>query len=82
MLYSSSIAYRLSKSSQLLRIILAGLTAFTAYFCIYAFRKPFTAGLYADAVIWGVQMKIALVMAQVAGYALSKFIGIRVIASL
>jgi hypothetical protein len=82
MLYSPSLARRLSQASPHAYVLLAGLTAFAAYFCVYAFRKPFTAGLYANEMVWGVQMKIALVMSQVAGYALSKFVGIRVIASL
>ncbi|HLP94361.1 MAG TPA: DUF5690 family protein [Saprospiraceae bacterium] len=82
MLYSYSFARRLSQASPFTFVLVAGVTAFTAYFCIYAFRKPFTAGMYANEMVWGVQMKIALVLAQVAGYALSKFIGIRVIASL
>jgi len=63
-------------------IAVAGLFSFVAYCCIYAFRKPFTAGTYADLELWGVQFKIVLVTAQVAGYALSKFIGIRVISGM
>lgn len=82
MLYSSAFARRFSQASPFSFILVAGATAFAAYFCIYALRKPFTAGVYANEMVWGVQMKIALVLAQVAGYALSKFIGIRVIASM
>jgi len=63
-------------------IAVAGVFSFLAYCCIYAFRKPFTAGSYAGLEWWGVQFKIMLVMAQVAGYALSKFIGIRVISGM
>ncbi|MBC6994343.1 DUF5690 family protein [Neolewinella lacunae] len=61
----------------------AGLAAFGAYFCMYAFRKPFTVATYTDATeLGGLDFKVALVIAQVCGYALSKFIGIRVIAGL
>lgn len=52
--------------------------AFTTYFCMYSFRKPFAAGSF-EGEIFGVQLKIALVLSQVIGYALSKFIGIRVV---
>ena len=78
---SDTLACRLAFASPLAFAAVAGLTAFTAYCCVYAFRKPFTAAAYAGLEVWGVQFKIALVMAQVAGYALSKFIGIRVIAA-
>src|SRR5262245_11692219 len=54
--------------------------AFGTYFCMYAFRKPFTAGSYADESLWGVGFKTVLVVAQVLGYTLSKFIGIKAIA--
>lgn len=56
--------------------------AFGAYFCVYAFRKPFTAGMYADtdAPLWGVGYKSMLVISQMLGYATSKFLGIRVVA--
>jgi len=52
--------------------------AFTAYFCMYSFRKPFAAGSF-EGEAFGIQLKIALVLSQVIGYALSKFIGIRVV---
>jgi hypothetical protein len=52
--------------------------AFTTYFCMYSFRKPFAAGTFEGEVL-GVQLKIALVLSQVIGYALSKFIGIRLV---
>jgi hypothetical protein len=55
--------------------------AFGTYFCMYAFRKPFTAAAYAD-VWWGMELKTILVSAQVFGYMLSKFVGIRVVAEL
>jgi hypothetical protein len=49
---------------------------------MYAFRKPFTAATFSGGVIWGVPEKTALVTAQVLGYALSKLIGIRVVAEI
>ncbi|MGB3801115.1 MAG: DUF5690 family protein [Lewinella sp.] len=62
----------------------AGLLAFGAYFCTYAFRKPFTAAEFSEAgAVFGLlNFKTTLVVAQVFGYALSKFIGICVISEL
>jgi len=54
--------------------------AFGTYFCMYAFRKPFTAAGFQDVVVWGVGYKTVLVTAQVLGYTLSKFLGIKVVA--
>jgi hypothetical protein len=54
--------------------------AFGTYFCMYAFRKPFTAGRYTEVSLWGVDYKTVLVIAQVMGYTLSKFLGIKVVA--
>jgi len=56
--------------------------AFGCYFCMYAFRKPFTAAGFSGTPYWGVEYKILLVTSQVLGYTLSKFIGVRVIAEM
>lgn len=69
--------------SDLKLTISASLAAFGAYFCMYAFRKPFTATTYEAAASFGaLDFKIGLVIAQVLGYALSKFIGIKVISEM
>jgi hypothetical protein len=52
--------------------------AFTTYFCMYSFRKPFAAAAF-EGEVFGMELKIALVLSQVIGYALSKFIGIRLV---
>lgn len=64
-------------------LLLGGLAAFSAYFAMYAFRKPFTVATYEDIGLMplGLDYKSALVIMQVIGYALSKLIGIRVIAT-
>src|SRR6202161_1750819 len=51
---------------------------------MYAFRKPFSAATFTGVPGWtfALDYKIALVIAQVAGYALSKLIGIKVISEL
>jgi hypothetical protein len=53
--------------------------AFTAYFCMYGFRKPFLAAEYAGYSFLGsnATLKTAFVISQILGYALSKVIGIR-----
>jgi len=56
--------------------------AFGTYFCMYAFRKPFTAGTYDEITFAGVAFKTVLIAAQVSGYTLSKFIGIKVISEM
>lgn len=47
----------------------AGLAGFSAYFAMYAFRKPFTAATFEHVPDWSFPLdyKIALVLAQVAG---------------
>jgi len=56
--------------------------AFGTYFCMYAYRKPFTAATFAEFTWWGVSLKVVLVTAQVLGYMLSKFIGIKVVSEM
>ncbi|MCE6990863.1 DUF5690 family protein [Dyadobacter sp. CY323] len=63
-------------------IIWALVASFGAYFCMYAFRKPFNAGLYQGLELWNVSFKAILIISQVAGYTLSKFTGIKVISEL
>jgi len=54
--------------------------SFSTYFCMYAFRKPFSAAGYEGLSFLGttVDLKTALVISQIVGYALSKVIGIKV----
>lgn len=65
-------------------ILLGAVAAFCVYLSMYAFRRPFAAAAYEDVTGWGVEIdfKVALVIAQVAGYALSKLAGIKLIAEL
>ena len=57
--------------------------AFGTYFCMYGFRKPFTAASFDDAdLLWGQTFKVVLVTSQVLGYTLSKFWGIKIISEL
>lgn len=56
--------------------------AFGTYFCTYAYRKPFTAAAYAGESLGGIDFKTVLVTAQVFGYMLSKFLGIKVVSEM
>jgi Family of unknown function (DUF5690) len=51
--------------------------AFSTYFAMYSFRKPFAAAQFTGATFWVLDLKTALVISQVIGYALSKFLGIK-----
>lgn len=56
--------------------------AFLTYFCMYGFRKPFTAADFAQPIVGTLGFKELLVIAQVLGYMLSKFVGIKVTAEM
>jgi hypothetical protein len=60
--------------------VLAAIAAFGAYTSMYAFRKAFAAGTYPGQQFLHVDYKVWLVIAQIVGYTLSKFYGIRFIA--
>ena len=62
--------------------IYASLAAFCLYTCVYAFRKTFAAATFEGLFFAGISYKVWLVTFQVIGYALSKFIGIKVISEL
>jgi hypothetical protein len=54
--------------------------AFTTYFCMYAFRKPFAAAQFSGLKFLGtsVDLKTAFAISQIIGYALSKYLGVKV----
>jgi hypothetical protein len=63
--------------------VYASLICFLTYASVYAFRKPFTVGSFADGpTVFGLAFKDALVISQVLGYMFSKFYGIKFIAEL
>ncbi len=77
----------LEKANSLTLTIYAGVVSFLVYSCMYGFRKPFSATNYdgVDGVsilgMFEIEMdyKVFIVLAQLAGYVLSKFIGIKVV---
>lgn len=56
--------------------------AFGTYFCMYAFRKPFTSASYSTLQFGGMGFKTILVTSQVFGYMMAKFIGIKIISEM
>jgi hypothetical protein len=58
----------------------AVLAAFCTYFCMYAYRKPFTAATYEGIYFAGtqVELKTAFIISQIIGYTFSKYLGIKV----
>ena len=58
------------------------IAAFGCYFCVYGFRKPFTAGQYVDQYWLGIHWKSILISSQIAGYMLSKWCGIFFVSSI
>lgn len=75
---------RLQRSHPALFCAFAGLASFSAYFAMYAFRRPFAAATFAHVGPWHlpVDYKTALIVAQVIGYALSKIMGVKLISEL
>lgn len=73
---------RLTLSSPALVSVYAALVAFSTYSCMYAFRKPFTSATFEGMLVWGLKYKDVLIIAQLIGYTLSKFLGIKIIAEM
>ncbi|MEO1449529.1 MAG: DUF5690 family protein, partial [Bacteroidota bacterium] len=79
----SSLTSRLQQAPEWAFAVYATLAAFCAYASMYAFRKAFTAAPFAEGpVLLGLSYKSALVILQVFGYMLSKFIGIKVVSEM
>ncbi len=71
--------------------VFAMVTAFSAYFCMYAFRKPFSAASYEGMTFFGsdltingkaIGFKTTLVISQIIGYAISKYLGIKFVSEM
>lgn len=62
--------------------LMAAISSFGAYTCMYAFRKAFAAGTFTGLQYLHIDYKVWLVIAQIIGYTLSKFYGIKFIAEL
>ncbi len=56
----------------------AAAMVFMTYFCAYAFRKPYQAVTYENLSLWGLDLKTVLVISQLLGYTLSKWVGVKI----
>jgi MFS family permease len=63
-------------------ILHASLAAFITYLSMYAFRKPFTAATYDGIKLWSIDYKILLILSQLLGYTVSKYLGIKYVSEL
>jgi len=70
------------KNDSIIAITFMAFSAFMVYTCMYGIRKPYTAASFSSYSQFGISYKVVLVTAQVIGYMISKFIGIRFIAEL
>ena len=73
---------KLSLANPALLAVYAALTAFFTYSCMYAFRKPFTAATFEGLYVAGLKYKDMLIIAQLLGYTISKFLGIKIVAEM
>lgn len=79
---SSISSSRRRRCSDFLFILWAGGAALLSYSLVYALRKPYTAAAFEGLEVFGMDYKVAVTLAQIAGYVLSKFIGIKLISEL
>ena len=77
-----NIKKRLSDAPTFVLALYAAIVIFLTYTCCYAYRRPFTAGIYAEETFAGFDLKILYVLAQIMGFAVSKFLGTRFLPSL
>jgi hypothetical protein len=71
-----------NSARQVLTALYIASLAFFAYICVFAFRKPFTVATFPGETIGGITYQTSLIISQVIGYMLSKFVGIRFISAL
>jgi len=62
--------------------LMAAISSFGAYTCMYAFRKAYAAGTFSGMQYLHIDYKVWLVIAQIIGYTMSKFYGIKFISEL
>ncbi len=83
---TSPITRWLSQTNGLLFSVYTIGAAFSTYFCMYAFRKPFAVGAFEGStalpLVGEVDLKILFIISQVLGYCLSKFLGIKVVSEM
>jgi len=82
----SSLRARLTQERGAFLGLWAVAAAFGTYFCMYAFRKPFAVGTWEGEVelpgVGPLDYKILLIISQIAGYCVSKFLGIKIVSEM
>lgn len=70
----------LENGPSFLFVFYAIFASFSTYFCMYAFRKPFASAKFEGLSFLGsdIELKTAIVISQILGYAVSKYAGIKV----
>ena len=58
------------------------IAAFGTYFCMYGFRKPYTAATYSETFFFGIDYKFLLIIAQTCGYVVAKWAGIKIVSEI
>ena len=74
---SNPVTRWLARASPGIFAAFAVVMAFSTYFAMYSFRKPFAVAQFKGEVFWLLDLKTALAISQVAGYALSKLLGVK-----
>jgi MFS family permease len=80
--FAVSASIRDPSFKKILIALAAAMIAFLTYASVYAYRKPFTVAEFSGFKYGGISYQTLLIIAQVAGYMLSKFFGIRFISEL
>ena len=73
---------RNSRINDFLFIFWAGGCALLCYSMVYALRKPFTAAVFDNIMVWGWSFKTVVTIVQIIGYMISKFAAIKIISEL
>lgn len=72
----------LNKNNRVIQAIYIAALCFFTYTCVFAFRKPFTVAPFEGASFGPLSYQTSLIISQVIGYMISKFIGIRFISAM
>lgn len=62
--------------------LLTAFAAFSTYFCMHGFRKPFTAATFDGEFVFGMPFKECLILAQLCGYMAAKVVGVKFISEM
>lgn len=73
---------KLIKSTKTIEAVYIALLCFFTYTCVFAFRKPFTVATFEGESFGQLSYQTILIISQVIGYMISKFIGIRFISAM